>query len=184
MRNLGVLVVFLISTISVFAQTDGQKDTLTINGRRYLGNAKGQEILDDRLVDGVCHGLTTTPTGMYLSVRTPNGKHVVFLYKNQGLIEVKELTNYMIWGYSSKKNALILSLSDQKSLKISGGDVSISTISSYDLTTKKFKLLADYGVNGYSGIYKVTFENDVLTCLVNVKKKIGSDIEPQTTKIK
>lgn len=180
MRILPILILFLLCTAPVFAQTD----TLDINGKLYLGDSEGQVILNHFSVNGVCHTLTSTPNGKYLSVRTFDNQRIVFLFVNNKLQEIKHLKNYQIWGYTSKLNSLIIGLNDQRSKKISGGDVSTSTISTYDINTKNIKVLVDYSINGFSGIYKVSVTDETVTCVVNVKKKNGSDFEKLTTIIK
>jgi hypothetical protein len=161
MKFLAILAVFISTSVTVFGQIDGN------------------EILFQNNIHYKSQSVVTTPDGIYIGVRVNEKKTLVYLYKEHSLVEVKSLKNFVIFAYSPSKNLLIVGIKPTNS-KIS--DVTCTQIYSYD-STKTLIKLADYGRDGYSGIYNVSLKDNTLTCIVNTKRKntVGSDLLPRTT---
>lgn len=141
---------------------------------------QGQEILSKFSIENQCQGYISTPGGVFLSTRSKENKQVNFFYSAESINEVESLKDYLIAGYIPSKNILIVNYADRKF-----SDVMSSTVSSYNLTTKQFKLLANYGINGYSGIYRTRVNGESVVCTVNKKRKneVGSDLVEETISI-
>lgn len=141
---------------------------------------QGQEILSKFRIQNQCQGYISTPGGVFLSTRSKENKQVNFLYTTETITEIESLRDYLISGYIPSKNILIVNYADRKF-----SDVMSSTVSSYNLTSKQFKLLANYGINGYSGIYRTRVNDESVVCTVNKKRKneVGSDLVEETISI-
>ena len=161
MKFLAILAVFISSTVAVFGQTDGN------------------EILSQNNIHYQARSIVSTPEGIYIGVRVDEKTTKVYLYKDQTLVQVKSLNNFVVFSYSTTKNLLIVGTKPANSRVT---DVSCTQIYSYD-STKVLTKLADYGRDGYSGIYNVSLKDDTLTCIVNTKRvgSVGSDLLPRHT---
>ena len=161
MRFLVILGIFISSTVAVFAQIDGNK------------------ILSENNIHYQSRSVVTTPNGIYIGVRVNEKTSKVYLYKENSLSEVKALKNFIVFTYSTSKDLLIVGTKPANS-KVS--DVSCTQIYSYN-STKILTKLADYGKDGYSGIYNVSLNKDTVTCIVNKKRvgEVGSDLLPRLT---
>lgn len=164
MKFLVILGVFISSSITIFAQIDGN------------------EILSQNNIHYQSRSVVSTPDGIYIGVRLDEKTTKVYLYKDHILTQVSALKNFVIFSYSPSKNLLIVGTKPTNS-KVT--DVSCTQIYSYD-SSKILTKLADYGKNEYSGIYNVSFKNDTLICIVNTKRKgeVGSDLLPRYTILK
>jgi len=164
MKFLVILSVFISSTITVFGQVDGN------------------EILNQNNIYYQSRSIVYTPDGIYIGIRVDEKLTKVYLYKDNILSEVSSLKNFVIFTYSPSKNLLIVGTKPANSKII---DVSCTQIYSYN-SSKILTKLADYGKNGYSGIYKVSLKDDTLTCIVNTKRigEVGSDLLPRYTILK
>lgn len=160
MRILRILMVFIFSSTSVFSQPI----------------KKGTEILRLNNIDSQCNTFTETSIGMFIGTRNAENKPTNYFYNHGKLQLIKSLDSYVIFTYSPKINSLIIGQFSNKF-----ADVMCHELYSYNIDTKKITILANYGTNGFKGIYKVTLKNDTLTCIVNVKRKnfVGSDLKPQ-----
>jgi hypothetical protein len=168
MRNLAVLSVFILVSFSVFAQDQPSEV------------AKGNAILSQNNVNTKCRNYLDTPEGIYIGTRTGAGEWEIYCYENGTLTVVKSLDSYNLRGYSKTTNSLIVTSK-------SNGE-RFTKVSLYNLKTNSFKLLADYGKKGYSGIYGLELNGDTLVCLVNTKRtgkgEVGSEVLPQTIILK
>jgi hypothetical protein len=167
MRILAILSVFISSLTPLFAQ-DNDLD-------------RGNAILKQNNVNTKCRVFFDTPDGIYIGTRTAANYKLIYRYKNDSLSLVKSLDSYVIFGYSESTNSLVVGTKPKDSPFT---DVTSTQIFKYNLDSHKLIKLADYGINGYSGIYKVNLNGDTLICKVNSKRtgknEVGSDLIPQT----
>lgn len=161
MKFLAILAIFISSTMTIFAQINGN------------------EILSQNNILYQCRSVISTPNGIYIGVRVNEKKTLVYLYKDNTLTEIESLTNFVVFAYSTSKNLLIVGT---KPLNSKIYDVSCTQLYSYD-STKTLTKLADYGKDGYTGIYKVSLNDNIVTCIVNTKRigMVGSDLLPKQT---
>lgn len=164
MKFLVIFGVFISSTMAVFGQIDGNK------------------ILSENNIHYQARSIVSTSDGIYIGVRVDEKSTKVYLYKDHTLSEILALKNFVVFSYYSSKNLLIVGTRPRNS-KVT--DVSCTQIYSYD-SSKILTKLADYGKDGYSGIYNVSLKDDTLTCIVNAKRvgEVGSDLLPKYTILK
>lgn len=148
----------------------------------------GNKILREFGFNTPCYTYQATSYGIFIGSRlTADGKYPVdsndgeipinFLYRDNKLVELPELKNYIVLGYS--KNFLFVGLHDPKKTY---GDTMSRDFFTYDLATHQFKKQASFN----SDVYRVEFKNDTLYCGVNTKNPdgIGSTIVRKVIPIK
>jgi hypothetical protein len=140
----------------------------------------GQKILKQYGIENNVISYIQTPNGDYITTITEESKTLNYFYDKKSVKEVESFKNYIIRGYISAKNVLILGDANSKF-----SDVYSSTVWSFNLGSKQLKLCANYGINGYTGIYGIRINGNSITCTVNKKRKneVGSDLVEETISI-
>lgn len=137
MRNLAVLGVFILGSLSVFGQS-GQKDSVSIKTYHYT---------------------TETPEGIYINTSADisvgdyfrTTKKTTYLYKNEEMIHVPSLDDCVILGYSKEKKCFVVGVAV-------GGRGVLTHLYQYNLTTKTKVKLANYD----DGIYSVELKGNTI----------------------
>jgi hypothetical protein len=154
MRNLAILAVFILGSLSVFGQSE-QNDTILVKTN---------------------HKSTVyTPVGVYITTSADISvgtdfritKKTTYLYVKNEMTHVPSLDDCVILGYSKEKNCFVVGVAV-------GGRGVLTHLYQYNLATKTKVLLANYN----NGIYSVELDGNAVTA------KVGGNYTLKKTTLK